>query len=144
MPLGLTGAPATFKRLVDTMLRGIQYTTVLAYIDDIIVIGYTSTKCREILVEVLDRIRKAQLKLKPSKCELFKRKISYLSNIISAAGVKTDPKKIQAVKEWALPSYVTEVRGFLGFFNYYRKFIRGYIDIARPLNKLLCKDTNLE
>ena len=67
MPFGLTGAPATFQRLVDTMLRGIQYTTVLAYIDDIIVIGQTVTECRENLVEVLDRIRKAKLKLKPSK-----------------------------------------------------------------------------
>ena len=92
----------------------------------------------------MDRIRKAKLKLKQSKCELFKRKISYLGHIISAAGVETDPKKIQAVREWPVPSYVIDVRGFLGFCNYYRKFIRGYIDIARPLNKLLCKDTNLE
>ena len=71
MPFGLTGAPATFQRLVDTMLRGIQYTTVLAYIDDIIVIGQAVEDCFSTLVEVLHRIRKAKLKLKPSKCELF-------------------------------------------------------------------------
>ena len=87
MPFGLTGAPATFQRLVDTMLRGIQYTTVLAYIDDIIVIGQDVAECRTNLVDVLERIRKAKLKLKPSKCELFKKKISYLGHVISAAGV---------------------------------------------------------
>ena len=130
MPFGLTGAPATFQRLVDTMLRGIQYTTVLAYIDDIIVIGQNVAECSRNLMEVLDRIRKAKLKLKPSKCDLFKRKISYLGHIISAAGVETDPKKIQVVREWPVPSYVTDVRGFLGFCNYYRKYIKGYIDLA--------------
>ena len=134
MPFGLTGAPATFQRLVDTMLRGIQYTTVLAYIDDIIVIGQDAN-----FVDVLERIRKAKLKLKPSKCELFKKKISYLGHVISAAGVETDPKKIQVVREWPVPSYVTDVRAFLGFCNYYRRFIRDYIDLTRPLNKLLCK-----
>ena len=104
MPFGLTGAPATFQRLVDTMLRGIQYMTVLAYIDDIIVIGQTEAECRENLVEALERIRKAKLKLKPSKCELFKSKITYLGHVISAAGVETDPKKIQVVREWPVPS----------------------------------------
>ena len=143
MPFGLTGAPATFQRLVDTMLRGIQYTTVLAYIDDIIVIGQDVAECRANLVDVLERIRKAKLKLKLSKCELFKKKISYLEHVISAAGVETDPKKIQVVKEWPVPSYVTDVRAFLGFCNYYRRFIRDFIDLTRPLNKLLCKDTDL-
>ena len=92
----------------------------------------------------MDRIRNTKLKLKPSKCELFKRKISYLGHINSAAGVETDPKKIQAVKKWPTPSYVTDVRAFLGFCNYYRKFIKRYIDIFRPLHKLLYKDTDLE
>ena len=69
------------------MLRGIQYTTVLAYIDDIILIGQTVAECRTNLVEVLETIRKAKLKLKPSMCELFKAKINYLGHVISAAGV---------------------------------------------------------
>ena len=143
MPFGLTGASATFQRLVDTILRGIQYTTVLAYIDDIIVIGQTVAECRTNLVEVLERIRKAKLKLKPSKCELFKAKINYLGHVISAAGVESDPKKIEVVRAWPTPSYVTDVRAFLGFCNYYRKFIRNYIDVSRPLNKLVCKDAVL-
>ena len=95
MPFGLTGVPATFQRLVDTMLRGIQYTTVLAYIDDIIVIGQTVAEFRTNLVEVLERIRKAKLKLKPSKCELFKAKISYLCHVISAAGWRLTPRRFK-------------------------------------------------
>ena len=143
MPFGLTGAPATFQRLVDTMLRGIQYKNVLAYIDDIIVIGQTVEECCVHLAEVLLRIRRACLKLKPQKCELFKTQITYLGHVVSADGVQTDPKKVRAVAEWPVPVYVTDVRGFLGFCNYYRRYIRDYISITRPLNKLLCKDIRL-
>ena len=143
MPFGLTGAPATFQRLVDTMLRGVQYNTVLAYLDDIIVIGDDVSSCRRNLEEVFVRIRAANLKLKPSKCELFKTEIAYLGHIVSANGVSTDPKKIKAVNDWPVPLYVTDVRGFLGFCNYYRRFIKGYIDVSRPLNSLLCKDSDL-
>ena len=143
MPFGLTGAPATFQRLVDTMLRGIQYNTVLAYLDDIIVIGKDVADCRNNLAEVLSRIRGANLKLKPSKCELFKDRITYLGHIVSGSGVQTDPKKVRLVRDWPVPLYITDVRGFLGFCNYYRKFVKGYIDLARPLNKLLCKDSDL-
>ena len=117
MPFGLTGAPATFQRLVDTMLRGVQYNTVLAYLDDIIVIGDDVSSCRRNLEEVFVRIRAANLKLKPSKCELFKTEIAYLGHIVSANGVSTDPKKIKAVNDWPVPLYVTDVRGFLGFCN---------------------------
>ena len=143
MPFGLMGAPATFQRLVDTMLRGIQYNNVLAYLDDIVVIGQTVAECCRDLEKVFERIRTAKLKLKPSKCELFKTTITYLGHVVSAQGIQTDPKKVHAIKDWAIPLYVTDVRGFLGFCNYYKKFIANYIDLTRPLNKLLCKDTAL-
>ena len=143
MPFGLTGAPATFQRLVDTMLRGIQYDYVLAYLDDIIVIGSDVSECRRNLTKVFERIRGAQLKLKPSKCELFRDQIAYLGHIVSARGVDRDPKKVELVKEWPVPLYITDVRGFLGFCNYYRRFVKGYIDMTRPLNQLLCKGSDL-
>ena len=122
--------------------EGVQYDCVLAYLDDIIVIGESVGECRRNLAGVLERIRKANLKLKPSKCELFRTEISYLGHIVSANGVATDPRKIKAVQNWALPLYVTDVRGFLGFCNYYRRFIRDYITLTRPLNGLLCKDSD--
>ena len=99
MPFGLTGAPATFQRLVDTLLRGIQYRNVLAYIDDIIVIGQTVEECCDNLMEVLVRIRRAKLKLNQEKCELFKTQITYLGHVVSAKRICTDPKKVKAVAE---------------------------------------------
>ena len=80
---------------------------------------------------------KAGLKLKPSKCEFFKSRITYLGHIVSAAGIETNPKKIEAVKNWTLPRTVTDVCSFLGFTNHYRRFIQSYAKVAWPLNALI-------
>ena len=77
------------------------------------------------------------LKLKPSKCEFFKSRITYLGHIVLAAGIETDPKKIKAVKNWTLPRTVMDVHSFLGFTNHYYRFIQGYTKVARPLNVLI-------
>ena len=82
----------------------------------------------------------AGLKLKSSKCEFFKPKITYLGHIVSAAGIETDPKKIEAVKNWTLPKTVMDVCSFLGFTNHYRRFIQGYAKVTRPLNILISGD----
>ena len=79
----------------------------------------------------------AGLKLKPKKCEFFKLKIAYLGHIVSAKGIETDPKKVEAVRNWTVPKTVTDVRSFLGFTNYYRQFIKDYAKVARPLNTLI-------
>ena len=89
---------------------------------------------------VFDKFTKAGLKLKPSKCEFFKSKITYLGHIVSAAGIETDPKKIEAVKNWMTPKTVTDIRSFLGFNNHYHRFIRGYAKVASPLNTLVLND----
>ena len=80
------------------------------------------------------------MKLKPSKCEFFKSRITYLGYIVSAAGIETDPKKNEAVKNWTLPRTVTDVCSFLGFTNHYHRFIQGYAKVARPLNILISDD----
>ena len=79
----------------------------------------------------------AGLKLKPSKCEFFRTRISYLGHIVSKDGIETDPKKVKAIKNWPVPISVTDVRSFLGFTNHYHRFIRGYAQIAKPLYKLI-------
>ena len=86
---------------------------------------------------VLQKLRAAGLKLKPSKCEFFKDRISYLGHIVSKDWVETDPKKVRVIQEWPVPQTVYDVRSFLGFMNYYRKFLFRYSRIARPLNELI-------
>ena len=78
--------------------------------------------------------------MKPSKCEFFKSRITYLGHIVSAAGIDTDPKKIEAVKNWTLPRTVTDVRSFLGFTSHYCRFIQSYAKVARPLKALISGD----
>ena len=84
-----------------------------------------------------EKLKAAGLKLKPSKCDFFKKEIKYLGHVVSEQGVSTDPIKIKAVTEWPQPTTVTEVRSFLGFVSYYRRFIPNFSKVAKPLNKLL-------
>ena len=142
MPFGLKTAPATFQRLVDTMLRGIQYDTCMAYFDDIIVISSTVPKGISRLRDVFERIRLAKLKLKAEKCDLFLKEITYLGHVIGEDGVKTDPKKIAAVKDYNIPIFVTDVRGFLGLCSYYRRFIKDFSNLTKPLNDLTKNDSD--
>ena len=136
MPFGLCNAPATFERLMEQVMSGLQWEILLIYLDDIIVFGQSVEETEERLRVVLSRLRDAGLKLKPSKCQLFQRSVSYLGHIVSADGVATDPKKVEAVAEWPVPQCVRDVRSFLGLASYYRKFIRDFAKIASPLHAL--------
>lgn len=136
MPFGLCNAPATFERLMETVLRGLSPESCLVYLDDIIIVGRDFNEHLRNLKKVLEKLREANLKLNPSKCHLFRREVNYLGHIISADGVKTDPQKVSAVKEWSRPQNVHELRSFLGLCTYYRKFVKGFSLIARPLHKL--------
>ena len=89
------------------------------------------------LQAVFNKLKAAGLKLKPSKCELFRKQINYLGHVVGHNWVATDPKKIEAVTEWPRPTTVTEVRSFLVFVSYYRRFIPNFSKVAKPLNKLL-------
>ena len=108
--------------------------------DDIIVFSDSPHEHLRRLKGVFAKLVKAGLKLKPNKCEFFKTKITYLGHIVSSKGIETDPKKVEAVKNWTVPKTVTDVRSFLGFTNYYRRFIRGCANVAKPLNTLISGD----
>ena len=136
LPFGLCNAPVTFERLMETVLAGLQWDICLIYIDDIIVYGKTFKESLKNIETVFERLRIAGLKLKAPKCKLFSKSVSFLGHIISDSGIKTDPEKISAVKEWPIPVNVTEVRSFLGLCSYYRRFIPKFADIARPLHRL--------
>ena len=137
MPFGLTNAPATFQRLMESCLGEFHLSWCIIYLDDIIVFSQTPEEHLVRLQADFDKLKAAGLKLKPSKCELFRTQINYLVYVVGHKGVTTDPKKIEAVTEWPRPTTVTEVRSFLCFVGYYRRFIPYFSKVAKPLNILL-------
>ena len=137
MPFGLTNAPATFQRLMESCLGELHLNWCIIYLDDIIVFSRTPEEHIHRLRAVFEKLKAAGLKLKPSKCDFFKKEIKYLGHVVSEQGVSTDPDKIKAVTEWPQPTTVTEVRSFLGFVTYYRRFIPNFSKVAKPLNQLL-------
>lgn len=137
MPFGLMNAPATFQRLMNTVLGDLNLSEVLIYLDDIIIFSETIDEHITRLQRVFTRLREHGLKLKPSKCHLLVEEVLYLGHVVSRDGIKTDPAKIDAVKKWPVPKTVKEVRSFLGFTGYYRRFIEKYAAVAQPLFELL-------
>ena len=136
MPFGLCNAPATFERLMERVMTGLQWEILLIYIDDLIVFAKSFDEMLLRLEKVFDRLRSAKLKLKPNKCTLFRKSVSFLGHLVSENGVQTDPAKVDKVKNWSPPNCVKEVRAFLGLCSYYRRFIEGYSKIAAPLHRL--------
>ncbi|RXN37833.1 Transposon Ty3-G Gag-Pol poly [Labeo rohita] len=139
MPFGLCNAPATFQRLMDRVLAGMQWEICLVYLDDIIVLGKDVKEMLQRLAQVFERLRQANLKLKPAKCCLFRRQVVYLGHIVSEHGIATDPEKVQKIREWPEPMSVNEVRQFVGLASYYRRFVKDFATVAKPLHNLLRK-----
>ena len=122
---------------METCLGDLHLNRCLIYLDDIIVFAKTQEEAITRLGTVFQKLREAGLKLKPSKCELFKTSLLYLGHIVSEDGIRTDPKKIEDILQWPVPLTVTDVRSFLGLTNYYWRFLKGYAKIAKPLTTLI-------
>lgn len=139
MSMGLKGAPATFQRLMNIALSGLIGQVCLVYLDDIIVFGDNVETHNENLKTVLKKLREHNLKLKPSKCHFLRKELKFLGHIVTENGIKPDPSKIEAVKNFPRPKDVKTVQTFLGLANYYRRFIPNFSKIAQPINNLLKK-----
>ena len=137
MPFRLTNAPATFQRLMETCLGDLHLNWCIIYLDDVVIFSRTPEEYLERLDAVFAKIGEAGLKLKPCKCEFFKQRIAYLGHIGSVSIPLSETKKIEAIVNWPAPKTVHDVHSFLGFTNYYRKFIYKYAQKAKPLNKLI-------
>ena len=139
MPFGLCNAPATFQRLMDIVLSGLNFEICLVYLDDVIIFGSTPEEHLDRLEKVFQRLRGANLKLKPSKCQLLRRSVGFLGHIVTPEGVAMDPSKVKDVVEWPVPQKLRDVRAFLGLCSYYRRFVKDFSTVAAPLFALTKK-----
>ena len=137
MAFGLTNAPATFQRLMERCMGELNLKECLIFLDDILIFSVTFEEHIKRIDAVFSRLYEHGLKLKPSKCEFFKSSVKYLGHVVSENGVETDPDKIKALSEWPVPHNIKTLRSFLGFTGYYRRFIKDYAKIVKPLNDLL-------
>ena len=140
MPFGLTNAPATFQTFINNTLREYLDDFVVAYLDDVLIFSKTREEHIQHVKKVLTRLKEKNLPLKLSKCEFHKQQVKFLGYLVSTEGLAPDPDKIQAVQAWPRPTTVKEVQGYLGFTNFYRRFIKGYSEIATPLTNLTKKE----
>ena len=140
MPFGLTNSPATFQRLMEIVLKGLQWSTCLVYLDDVIIFGSTFNQALSRLRSVFDRIKMAGFKLKAPKCELLAEEVSFLGHILSKEGIKPNEANIEKIVNWAVPKNLKDVRNILGLGSYYRRFVKDYSKHMHPLIQLTKKD----
>ena len=140
MPFGLCNAPATFQRLMQNCLGELNLTYCLIYLDDVIVYSKTPSYHLLRMRVVFDRLREHGLKLKPSKCDLFKTEINYLAHHVSRKGVLPSKRNLAAITECPPPDTYTGVKSFVGLVGHYRRFVKNFAKIAAPLYELTSGD----
>ena len=136
-PFGLCNATGTFMRVMDKAFGDLNFQFLLVYLDDILVFGSTFEETLFRHETVLSRLSTLNLKVKPEKCQLFRKKVRYLGHVVTHEGTSPDPEKVRAVSEWPRPVTLRDLRGFLGLSGYYRRFLKGYAEVAAPLQRLL-------
>lgn len=141
LPFGLNISPNSFQRMMNIALAGLTPECAFVYIDDIVVIGCSIDHHLNNLEQIFKRLRHYNLKLNPQKCKFFRTEVTYLGHKITNNGILPDDSKFQTIRDYPEPTNVDEVRRFVAFCNYYRKFVPNFAHIAKPLNNLLKKGT---
>ncbi|UYV80576.1 K02A2.6-like, partial [Cordylochernes scorpioides] len=144
MPFGLCNAPRTFERMMDNLLKGLRWTICLCYLDDVFIFADNFPDHLRRLEVVLNCFKRAGLKLNPGKCYFGASNIKILGHQVDKDGIRPDDDKIKAVSQFPIPKNLQHLRSSLGLSSYYRRFIKNYADIARPLNSLLSKGTKFQ
>jgi transposase InsO family protein len=139
LSFGLVNAPATFQAVMNRIFRPFLDKFVVCYLDDILIFSRTREEHLQHLRAVFEVLRREQLYAKKSKCHWAQPQVEYLGHIVSANGIRMDPRKSAAVRDWPAPANLQDLRKFLGLTNYFRKFISRYSIIAAPLTNLTRK-----
>ena len=139
MPMGLTNVPAAFQAYINHALQGLVDDFYIVYLDDILVFSKSEEEYTKHLHQICERLQEAELYAKPSKCQFYRQEIGFLGFIINPEGVRMDLSRVKTITKWknTPPELYRDVQVLLGFCNFYRRFIRGYSTIARPLTSLM-------
>ena len=132
MPFGLVNSGASFQRLMGHILRGLEYRFALIYIDDIIIFSKSVDEHLVHLEEVFRGLCDANVELNPKKCSFVKQRLEYLGHVVTPEGISPNPDKVRVIQEFPTPTKLKELRSFLGFANYYRRFVRGFSKYCQP------------
>jgi Reverse transcriptase (RNA-dependent DNA polymerase)/RNase H-like domain found in reverse transcriptase len=141
MFFGMCNSPATFQAMMDEIFKKeIEENLIIVYMDDILAFSKTIDGLKKIEQIILEKAREYDLYFKAKKCEFGKPKIEYLGLVVKEEKLAMDPSKLKGILDWPAAKTVKEVRSFLGFGNFYCRFVKGFSHLAHPLNDLLKKD----
>lgn len=136
LPFGLCNAPPLFQRLIELAFAGMSWRVLMTYLDDLAIFTKTFEEHVTVLEEVFQRLEKAGLKLQPRKCHICRDEMIFLGHHISRHGIKPDPDNVKKIKDWPVPRNKKQVQSFIGLASYYRRFVEGFSNIARPMIRL--------
>ena len=137
MPFGLSNSPATYQRLMEECLGSLNMKICVIYLDDLIIFSDTFEQHLERLDIVLTRLQQCNLKLSPDKCYFLQERVKFLGHVVSHEGIETDPDKIEKIRNWPRPSNPDELCSFVAFAGYYRRFVKDFSKVTKPLTDLL-------
>lgn len=137
LPFGLSNSPATYQHITEECLGDLNMKICVIYLDDVIIFADSYEEHLERLYLIFNRLSECNLKLNAKKCKLFQKQVKNVGFKVSADGISTDPDKVQKVLDWPVPRYPDEVRQFVGFAGFYRRFIKDFSKIVKPLQDIM-------